>query len=795
MKKNVTIFKNIKETETPFYRSISFVLDRIKNGDSKDLVKRIRSEKDKTARNELKKNLPAVCFSGKFNKRNDNSLVEHSGFICLDFDNYAKVKDMQNDKSKISKDKYVYSVFVSPSGKGLKVIVKIPCDIENHVNYFISLEEYFSSPYFDKTSKNISRVCYESYDKDIYINEDSKVWDKIKEREYKEIDVSSTYKSIPITDETKIIDILMKWWEKKYPMNEGQRNHNAYILAMAFNDYGIAKTTASYILNQYSTDDFPISEIHNTIESAYRNTNKFNTKYYEDEDKINYIKLKLRGGATRKEIISEVLDDNSDLSSEDVGKVVTDIEKKQSTTQFWTKSEKGTIKIIAYSFKKFLEKNGFYKIYPEGSQNYIFVRIVTNLIDNTSAEEIKDFVLDHLMGIEDISIYNFFAERVSYFQDNFLNLLETIDIHFMEDTKDYSYLYYQNCAVKVTRDGIEIIDYMDLDGYVWKDHVINRSFALCDVDDCDYKTFISRICGDKRDRIDTMESTIGFMMHGYKNLSYCPAVILNDEVMSENPEGGTGKGIFMNALGHMKKLVVIDGKAFNFEKSFPYQTVSADTQLLCFDDVKKSFDFERLFSVITEGLTLEKKNKDAIKIPYIKSPKVAITTNYAIKGSGNSFARRKWEIELHQHYNRNNTPYDEFGRHFFEDWDRDEWCLFDSYMVNCLSSYMRTGLMESDFVNLKARSLEATTCYDFIEWCGVISGDPNPVLPLDTRLMGNELFNHFILDYPDYGPRAKLSISRTVFYRWIKAYGMYMTGREPEKGKDNFGQWIIIRSK
>ena len=795
MNKNVTIFKNIRETSTPFYRNIDLILDRIKDGKSRDLVKSIRSENDKLQRNELKKMLPAICFSGEFTKREDKSLVNHSGFICLDFDNYNKFKDMQDDKSRLSKDKYVYSVFVSPSGKGLKVIVKIPADAENHVNYFVSLEEYFDSPYFDKTSKNVSRVCYESYDKNIYINKDSKVWDKIKEREYKEIDSSSTYKSIPITDETKVIDILMKWWGKKYPMSEGQRNHNAYILAMAFNDYGIAKTTASYILNQYATDDFSIGEIQTTIESAYKNTNKFGTKYYEDEDKINYIKLKLRGGATRKEIISEILDENSDLSSDDVNKVVSSIEKEESNTQFWTKSEKGVIKIIPYSFKKFLEDNGFHKIYPEGSQNYIFVRIVNNLIDNTSSEEIKDFVLDYLIQLEDRSIYNYFAEKVSYFQENFLNLIETIDIHFVEDTKDHSYLYYINCAVKVTTRGIEMIDYLDLDGYVWRDHVINRNFALCENDQCDYKTFISRICGDKKDRIDTMESTIGFMMHGYKNLSYCPAVILNDEVMSENPEGGTGKGIFMNALSHMKKLVVIDGKAFNFEKSFPYQTVSADTQILLFDDVKKHFDFERLFSVITEGLTLEKKNKDAIKIPYTKSPKVAITTNYAIKGSGNSFARRKWEVELHQHYNRNNTPYDEFGKHLFEDWDRDEWCLFDSYMVNCLSSYMRTGLIESNFVNLKARSLEASTCYDFIEWCGVISGDANPMLSLDTRLMGNELFNHFILDYPDYGPRAKLTISRTVFYRWIKEYGLYITGIEPEKGKDNYGQWIIIKSK
>ena len=493
MSKNVTIFKNIRETSTPFYRNIDLILDRIKDGKSRDLVKSIRSENDKIQRNELKKMLPAICFSGEFTKREDKSLVNHSGFICLDFDNYNKFKDMQDDKSRLSKDKYVYSVFVSPSGKGLKVIVKIPADAENHVNYFVSLEEYFDSPYFDKTSKNLSRVCYESYDKNIYINKDSKVWDKIKEREYKEIDSSSTYKSIPITDETKVIDILMKWWGKKYPMSEGQRNHNTYILAMAFNDYGIAKTTASYILNQYATDDFSIGEIQTTIESAYKNTNKFGTKYYEDEDKINYIKLKLRGGATRKEIISEILDENSDLSSDDVNKVVSSIEKEESNTQFWTKSEKGVIKIIPYSFKKFLEDNGFHKIYPEGSQNYIFVRIVNNLIDNTSSEEIKDFVLDYLIQLEDRSIYNYFAEKVSYFQENFLNLIETIDIHFVEDTKDHSYLYYINCAVKVTTRGIEMIDYLDLDGYVWRDHVINRNFALCENDQCDYKTFISRI--------------------------------------------------------------------------------------------------------------------------------------------------------------------------------------------------------------------------------------------------------------------------------------------------------------
>jgi hypothetical protein len=64
----ITIFRNIKETDTPFHRPLASILDRIKNGANKELVKRIRLETRKTERNELKKQLPAICFSGVFTK-------------------------------------------------------------------------------------------------------------------------------------------------------------------------------------------------------------------------------------------------------------------------------------------------------------------------------------------------------------------------------------------------------------------------------------------------------------------------------------------------------------------------------------------------------------------------------------------------------------------------------------------------------------------------------------------------------------------------------------------------------
>jgi hypothetical protein len=712
----------------------------------------------------------------------------------LDFDDYTKRKLLLQDKDKLTKDKFVYSVFISPSGNGLKALVKIPADVDNHKNFFNALNKHFDSEHFDKMCSNVSRVCYESYDPLIYINENSSVWDKIDEPEYVEVNAHRDAPSIPITDENKVVEILVKWWTKKYPMNEGQRNQHTYVLAMAFNDYGINKSLAGYVLNQYATQDFPQSEITRTIDSAYAQTQNFGTKYYEDEERINSIKTKLRRGVSKKELRYQL--EESGLDSATTEAVLNRVEQENSTVSFWTKSDKGTIKIVHILFKQFLEDNGFYKFCPEGSRNYVFVKVTNNLIDHTSEKEIKDFILNHLIDLDDLSIYNHFADHVRYFKEDFLTLLATIDIYFIEDTKDTSYLYYKNCAVKISMDGVEPIDYLDLGGYVWKDHVIDRKFNICEYDGCTYQQFISRICADEESRVKTMESTIGFMMHGYKNLSYCPAVILNDEVISDNPEGGTGKGLFMNALSQMKKLVVIDGKAFAFERSFPYQTVSADTQILCFDDVKKHFDFERLFSVVTEGLTLEKKNKDAIKIPFSKSPKIAITTNYAIKGSGNSFARRKWEIELHQHYNKNYTPLDEFGKHFFADWDDDDWCMFDNYMVACVKNYLKTGLVTSKFVNLKIRQLSAESSHDFIEWCGLVEGhNKNPNLEVGRKLLKQDLYLDFISEYPDYGPKAKMTISRTRFYKWLVAYALYTTGVQPEEGRDPQGRWMRMRSK
>jgi len=626
----------------------------------------------------------------------------------------------------------------------------------------------------------------------IYINEKSSIFDKIEEVEYKEVNRFRDMPTIPITDENKIVSILTTWWQKKYPMSEGQRNQNCFILAAAMNDFGVNRSLASYVLNQYATGDFTEKEIYTTINSAYSNTAKFGTKYYEDEDRINNLRVKMKRGASRKEIKHQL--NQSDLDEDLIDCVINKLEEENKQISFWSKSDKGVIKINHILFKQFLEDNGFYKFSPEGSKNYVFVKVTNNLIDHTDEKQIKDFILSHLIELDDISIYNYFADNVRFFREEFLTMLSTIEIYFIEDSKDTSYLYYKNCAVKITKNNIETIDYLDLGGYVWKNHVIDRNFTMCGYSEaCSYNQFVKNICNGNDQRVLSMKSTVGFLMHGHKNLSFCPAVILNDEVISDSPEGGTGKGIFMNALGHMKKVVTIDGKSFAFERSFAYQLVSADTQILVFDDVKKYFDFERLFSVVTEGLTLEKKNKDAIKIPFSKSPKIAITTNYAIKGAGNSFARRKWELEFFQHYHKDYTPLDEFGKLMFGDWDDDEWCEFDNYMIECLQIYLTKGLIKSKFVNLPIRQLSAETSHDFVEWCGLLNGGTtNHKLKPNRRIRLQDCYYDFISEYPDYAPKSKMTISRTKFNKWVLSYGKFISGKNITEGRDAQGKWMTI---
>ena len=152
---------------------IEEVIEIIKSKKLKPHTDYLRQEQNKEKRNEYKKNkLPAVTFQGTFYERSKDKVIKGSGFATIDIDDYSG--DIQKIKQEIIQDPYVAYAFISPSG-GLKVIVKIPqtdYDKSYKIIYFQLIEHYNKyNIKADEQTLDISRLCFLSYDPEIYSDE------------------------------------------------------------------------------------------------------------------------------------------------------------------------------------------------------------------------------------------------------------------------------------------------------------------------------------------------------------------------------------------------------------------------------------------------------------------------------------------------------------------------------------------------------------------------------------------------------------------------------------------------
>ena len=784
---NVTIYKKATDVSNGFTKDVFFCLERIKQGKSKDSIEWLRTlSKSEYDKNKI--NLPAVCFNGTFNYRSTTGLIEHSGLIILDFDKFNSVQETIDFKDSICDDDFIFSAWISPSGKGVKALVKIPKDAENHKNYFLSLKNHFNHPNWDGSGSDISRICFESYDKDLFINENSKLWDKIDAPDIEDIGIKNT--SIPIKSDNLIINNLLKWFENpKTGFNPSVRNKSIFRLSSAFNDFGINKNVAEQTLYQFEQTDFDRVEILKILNSAYKKTANFGTKFFEDKITRSRIENQIRTGKSKKDVV----DLNCDYDKKEIENCIDEIKEEISVSDFWYYNDKGRVNLSPHKYKFWLQQNNFFKYFPTNSNTFTYIKIEQNLVEETSEKRIKDFVLESLLNREDIgySPYDYMASSSKYFQSDFLSFLESSDISIKEDTQNECFLYFKNCVVKICNDVVDKIDYIDLDGYVWKRQIIDRDYILIDHHESIFRKFLWLISGQDAEKYNSFKSVIGYLLHSFKTSANNKAIIFNDETISENPNGGSGKGLFWNALSQMKKVSSIDGKTFEFTKSFPYQTVSTDTQILVFDDVKKNFNFESLFSLITEGITLEYKGQDAIKLPVQRSPKILITTNYTVGGVGGSFERRKFEVEMADYFSYKHTPLDEFGHLLFDDWDETEWSMFDNFMIQCVQFYLKNGLTKHDFKNLEVRKFIKNTSFEFFEWTKNNSDGKNDNIEFNTRCQKQVYYESFVNEYPDF---RTYKLSQKRFTQWMEHYCKFY-GFEYLSGNSNGQRWFEIINK
>lgn len=192
----ITMFQSIKDIDNPYYITLETALDRIKDGTSQPKVSKVRE-----GETNIKKELPVALFSGVFSGRRDTDIKGHSGYIILDFD-HINVTDY---KAMLGTDDYIRACWTSPSGDGLKTLVKIS-NPERHRDHFRALQSYFDRTYgleVDPSGINVSRACFESFDPDLISNEEPKTFglmlgENVKHEEYVAPESYTDYDKIDI---------------------------------------------------------------------------------------------------------------------------------------------------------------------------------------------------------------------------------------------------------------------------------------------------------------------------------------------------------------------------------------------------------------------------------------------------------------------------------------------------------------------------------------------------------------------------------------------------------------------
>jgi putative DNA primase/helicase len=125
----------------------------------------------KPAIDPLKKELPAFLCSGRFFQRANDGLIQHSGLLCADLDSLGdKVQDV---RAKLLTSPYLSALFRSPTGDGLKAIVRVSADRSKHLGSFHAIEKHvreLTGIQIDEACKDVARLCFVSYDPEAYHN-------------------------------------------------------------------------------------------------------------------------------------------------------------------------------------------------------------------------------------------------------------------------------------------------------------------------------------------------------------------------------------------------------------------------------------------------------------------------------------------------------------------------------------------------------------------------------------------------------------------------------------------------
>lgn len=447
--------------------------------------------------------------------------------------------------------------------------------------------------------------------------------------------------------------------------------------------------------------------------------------------------------------------------------------------------KKYEIKSLYYEgIRDLLTRKGFFKRYLN-KESHVIIREIGSIIDEVTSQMIRDELISYVDSFdsniefvyskENYSIPReslrdiFLRQSNAIINQTWLTHLSTHTLQILKDSKNKSFVVFENCYVQISKNGVNVYPLVELTGKsVWKEQQIKKNFKFIpDSSDGIFTKFITNVTKGIEGRYNCLVSILGYLIHNYFSPSMGKAVILYDEALTDKnaPQGGTGKGLISNGLKQVRHTTKIDGKQYKSDDKYKFSSVTPSTQIVWFDETNKDFDFKDLFSCLTDGWQVERKYLNKFIIEAENSPKVLICSNNILSNDGGSNKRRQFICELNDYYSRKiitgtEKPIeDEHGILFSEDWDSNQWNLFYSFMFQCVEYYLKNSLTAYEVKNVQLNLLKQRTSDDFIDWLSEFPPAIND--EFDIKIMFQS-FKSIIGD--------DSTMQQSTFTRWVKLY-------------------------
>ena len=282
--KYISLFKNF--TKEVGNRTLTQIVNGIRGDHYRQSILKIRAliqSGHKGKANQLKKELVAFTVSGLFEGgRKIRFLKTYNPFVILDIDKLNPSK-LPGLILKIKQIEFTKVCFISPSGRGLKIIVEVDSKMKNHKATYWQVMNFYKDYLMveiDKSGSDITRLCFMSYDPDVYFNEKSTVF-KVSASE---TDTTKTSRSAPDLMPRRAPDLSGKSLNLRVDYSDafktcvgrtdaelafksGNRNNYIYRLGVFCFYAGIPVEIA--IEESNKTFDFDNYEMERTIKNAY----------------------------------------------------------------------------------------------------------------------------------------------------------------------------------------------------------------------------------------------------------------------------------------------------------------------------------------------------------------------------------------------------------------------------------------------------------------------------------------------------------------------------------------------